>query len=302
MTTLLDVLTPAASLQLTTLARARSDLNLSVAMYADAFVNQMIDSASAAIVAYLNIVSDGAVSPTLALETIEETFRDFCGQALALSRAPISNVASVQEESNVVSRLQSGADGVVDIVADPTAFASMLGPAAAGFLSSHVGAAIVISGAGAGGAAHSTTIASVVDGQNITLTAAALTSVTGAAYTVENPAFGYEWRRGSGLLYKTSGGFRTRWAASLVRVVYDAGYVMPSAVSGRNLPLDIEDACILLVRRKIDQLRESENPRLKSEAITGIGSWTFDIASVTWEGGLPSDVRAILDRYKRRVI
>lgn len=305
MTAILDVTTPASSTALTTLARVRSDLNLSSSLYADAFVTQMIASASAAIVSWLNIASDGENQPTLGLETVNETFRDvYRGvEAVALARAPIADVVSVEEDGGLVARLQSGADGAVDILAGATTFSSALGPDGAGFNSGHVGKEIVIAGAGAAGAALTTTIAAFVDAQNVTLDAAAQTTVAAAAFTIQNPAFSYEWRRGSALLWKLSGGYRASWASRLVRVVYSAGYVLPGDVAPavRNLPTDIEDACILLVRRKIDQLRESEteNRRIKSESFPGIGAWTYALEDIAWTGGLPSDVIAMLQRYRR---
>lgn len=300
-----EVETAATDIKLTTLARARSHLNLSSVLYDDTFVGEMIDTASAMICTYLDVESDGVLPPTIGRERIVETFRNITpAAALTLARAPIVDVVSVEEDGVTVYRVQTGADGAVDIVADATAFSSASGPGGAAFNASHVGRQITIVGAGAAAADHVTTIAALVDDANVTLTDPAATTVAAAAYTIENLTFPYEWRAGASLLHKVQSGNRTDWRAATVRVVYDAGWVLPGAVTGRNLPLDIEDACVLLIRRKIDQLRESDsdNQRIKSESIPGVGSWTFAIEDINWQGGMPSDVRAMLDRYRRRTV
>lgn len=303
MTALLDVIAPAADRKLTTAARARAALNLAASTYDDATIDGLIDSASAAVVSYLNIAGDGAAEPTLARETIDQSFSDFCGGALILARAPIADIRSVQENGGaIVASRQSGADGAVDVGVDASSFISALGPDGLGFSAAHVGREITIAGAGAAGADHATTIAAFVDAQTVTLAAAALTTVAGASFTVGNPAFNYEWRRLSGLVWKIAPGGRVAWAARQVRIIYDAGYVLPGAAAGRNLPLVIEDACILLIKRRLEVLRDCDNPRIKSESWAGIGSWTFEMQPIEWKAGVPSDVAAMLNPYKRRVV
>lgn len=301
------VTSAASSTALTSVTRARSFLNLSSTLYTDAFVSQLIESASAAIANYLNIVGDGVTPPTLGRERLTETFRNVrTREAVILARSPLVDVISVEDDSGVSYRLQTGADGAVDVGVDATAFTSAAGPNGAVFNAGHVGKQITIAGAGAAGGDHVTTIAALVSDSAVTLTDAAVTTVVAGAYTIEDIAFGYEWRAGASLLYKLSGGYRSAWCSSLVRVVYDAGWTLPATDGSTNgtLPLDIQDACILFLRRQIDKFRESDsdNQRLKSESIPGVGSWTFALEDINWDGGVPSDVRAMLDRYRRRFV
>ena len=119
---------------------------------------------------------------------------------------------------------------------------------------------------------------------------------------IANPAFAYETDKAAGVLWKLSGGMRINFTAASIAVRYSAGWVPPSDAPGapqRTLPEDIEAACVLFVRRKFDQLREADNPRLKSESLPGAGAWQFDLQRVDWDAGLPSDVRAMLDPYRR---
>lgn len=303
MTALLEVTTPAAKRWLTTVARVRSDLALSAVTYPDATVEQMIESASAAIAAFLNIASDGEAPVTLARETLRETFRPsgLYASALILARAPLADLILVDEDGVVSSRLLSGADGAIDVGAAPTLLNSALGPAGAPFTAAHVGKAVVVAGAGAAGASLSTTIAAIVSPTAVTLAAAASTTVSGAAFTVENPSFGYEWRRGASLVHKVSGSCRVPFSAARIVATYAAGWLLPDAAA-RNLPPDIEDACLLLIRRKLDQMRECENPRIKQESWAGIGSWAYELTPLEWVAGLTNDVARSLERYKRRSV
>lgn len=300
MSVVFEVLTPAATTSLTTPARARAKLNLDASKYDDTFLESLIDSASAAIVSWLNVARDGVAAATLARETARESFCDLClrdGSPLLLARAPVTDVISVEEDGATTPRQLEGADGA--IAAASTAFASVAGPGGGAFAAVHVGKTIVVAGAGAAGAPLTTTIAAIVDDDNATLADAAATSVAGAAYTLENPSFDFEWRRGASQLWKLSGGYRAPWSAGLVRVVYEAGYVLPTDVAAGTLPRAIEDAAILLARRKLDQFRECDNPRVKSESWAGIGAWTFDLTPIDWIAGITSDVAAMLQRYRR---
>lgn len=122
---------------------------------------------------------------------------------------------------------------------------------------------------------------------------------SGGGVMIANPAFAYAFDQASGVVWKYDGSARAGFAATDILATYEAGWVLPADAANRTLPYDIEDACILLVRRKIDQFREGDNPRIKQESFPGIGSVTYAIEDVTWANGMPSDVAAMLKRWRR---
>lgn len=123
------------------------------------------------------------------------------------------------------------------------------------------------------------------------------------ADTTVNPAFVYETDRAAALLFKRSGFGRTAFGANRVRVRYAAGYVTPGTVTEgqtKTLPANLEDCCVRLVGRLLQQLAEADDPRVTSESIPGLGAWQFELQKISWEGGISSDVRDGLQLYRRR--
>jgi len=111
-----------------------------------------------------------------------------------------------------------------------------------------------------------------------------------------NPAFGYMVKHGSGIVRKKNSADLHRFCGPYVVVRYRAGWTVGN---DGNLPAHIEDACVLLIRRMIDRLQQTNVGAIKSESITGIGAWTYAVEAITWDEGLPSDVSSILKRYRR---
>lgn len=58
----------------------------------------------------------------------------------------------------------------------------------------------------------------------------------------------FEVDTAAGLVWRLSGGCRTDWCLRPLVIAYTAGWLLPGQV-GRNLPADIEDVCLELVRR-----------------------------------------------------
>ena len=296
----LSVTTPASEKNLTTLAQLKLDLGLDDTQ--DTFFTRVIETCSNEISVYLRRGVDEDGDITLGRESITEVFYDACGpESLLLGRRPVGLVNSVQEGRTLISRLLGNSDGAVDIGVSDTTFTSVLGPVASGFADSLIGQTIVITGAGAAGADHTTTIDSVTDTTTVELTDAALTTVTGATYTIVNPGWPYIVKNQQGRLWKRTGGATARFYTDPITVSYTAGWLLPGE-TGRNLPQGIEDACIIFCRSKIDQLQEGDDfsGPLTGASVEGVGSFQFADPSSGMGGnrsGLPSEVRALLDRY-----
>lgn len=79
-----------------------------------------------------------------------------------------------------------------------------------------------------------------------------------------------------------------------IEVAYEAGYVLPKddcAASPRDLPYDLEDACIELVAAKFN-LRQEDAAGKKTRQVN-------DVGSTNYEKDIPDYIRAVLDRYKK---
>jgi len=119
---------------------------------------------------------------------------------------------------------------------------------------------------------------------------------------VDNPAFVYQARASNGLLLKLDGtGGLAVWGGPQIVVAYRAGYGLPED-NARTLPPDIEYACALLVRRKLEQLDQAAHAALKSESFAGVGSWTWAVGDPDWSIGAPSEVLSLLKPYIRRSV
>ena len=252
----LAVTSAASETKLVTLAQLKTDLGLDDTK--DAFFTRVIEICSDEIALYMGRGRDETDNVTLGRDTLSEVFYDICGEReLRLSRRPVGDITSIREGAGAtVSRLIGNTDGA--ITATQTTFTSAGGPASGDFTDAHVGKIFTVAGAGTDGATLTTTIESVTDANTVELTDAAVTTVSGATWTVENPGFNYVVRKQAGRLWKRVGVATTRFYAEPITVAYTAGWLLPGE-TGRNLPKTIEDACVLYCRRKIDQLQEGED-------------------------------------------
>lgn len=87
----------------------------------------------------------------------------------------------------------------------------------------------------------------------------------------------------------------TPWTDQSVVIAYVAGWLLPGD-SGRNLPLEIESACIELV--KASRFSRARDPQLRSENILeGLYSYTlFDPERA--KSVIPAQIAATIDRYR----
>jgi len=194
----LEVVTAAVETKLTTLDRLKTDLSLT--QETDAFLNSVIDLASAEISAYLNQGADDEAKASIARQTVKEVLYGATGHRLIyLSRFPIGEITSIQENTSLVARQITGADAVM------TALDNTLTAAGASFSETLAGKAITVTGAGAAGADLVTTVASRTSDTELELTDAAGTTVSSAAYAIDNPAFLYRVNKGHGTIAKYMG-------------------------------------------------------------------------------------------------
>jgi len=294
----LEVLTAPVETKLIELQRLKDDLGLT--QETDAFLNTVIDVASAEVSAYLNQGSDETMVTSIARQTVRETFFDVTGKyKLYLNRFPIGDITSVKENATLNERQITGTDGAVDIGVDATVFTSAAGPRTGGFISADAGQAIVIAGAGASGASHTTTIATVDSTTQVTLTDAALTTVTGASYTLDNANFLYKVNKGAGYLSKYLSYCVTPFLAGNVIVEYTCGWILPGQ-TGANLPEDIQGAVVLHCAYKLEQYRngDSDMARIRSEEIEDVGRVEYAVTARDYAMGMSGEVRSVLDRYK----
>lgn len=120
---------------------------------------------------------------------------------------------------------------------------------------------------------------------------ASITSVTVDGTVLS--ATGYELDAATGLVYRLCNDSRTCWAGCKITVVYIAGYTLPG-VTGRDLPQDIEEAAIMLI--KSARAAKTRDPALKSIDLPGVMSATYWIGDAP-EEALPPEVCALLQPY-----
>lgn len=87
------------------------------------------------------------------------------------------------------------------------------------------------------------------------------------------------------------------WAAAKIVVTFTAGYVMPGS-DGRNLPYDVEGACIELVKARYHA--QARDPALRSEDVDGVYAASYREGFTP--GSLPKEVRDILARHRRLAV
>ncbi len=101
----ITVVTPAGSKDLTILATVKTELVIS-ASTDDAFINTLIQQASAAIVTYCN--------REFASETVDETVKAYGGANLMLSRTPVTTLTSVTLDDGITSTVIPTADYMLE--------------------------------------------------------------------------------------------------------------------------------------------------------------------------------------------
>ena len=79
----------------------------------------------------------------------------------------------------------------------------------------------------------------------------------------------------------------------LVTVVYQGGYVMPGQ-DGRDLPEDIEDGCIQLIREGVSN--SGRNPQIQRETVEGAGQLQY-FARRNYDKGLHPIVQQLIAAY-----
>lgn len=85
------------------------------------------------------------------------------------------------------------------------------------------------------------------------------------------------------------------WSPCETAVTYTAGFALPGEQE-RTLPVDLEDACIQLVKGRWHGRRR--DPQLKSETIDMVGSQTFWVPNPD-DPAMPAEVVETLDLYRR---
>lgn len=120
-----------------------------------------------------------------------------------------------------------------------------------------------------------------------------ITSVTVSGTALDTADYGVDGA--TGILYRlNSDGVQCQWETGLIVVVYVAGWLLPGD-TGSNMPLDIEDATIGLI--KLARAARERDPLVKSENFAGILSttyWTPDGDS----SAIPPDIAYKLAPYR----
>lgn len=127
---------------------------------------------------------------------------------------------------------------------------------------------------------------------------AGIVSVTVGGETLDGD--GYKLDRAKGVLWRMCGGTPTRWTAGTVVVTYTAGWRLPGDPE-RDLPEDVEGACIDLVKRQ--WYGRARDPALRSVTVPDVVSeqyWGGENAPTT--GGIPNDVAGALKVYRVPVL
>ncbi|EHM01152.1 hypothetical protein HMPREF9946_02227 [Acetobacteraceae bacterium AT-5844] len=101
----------------------------------------------------------------------------------------------------------------------------------------------------------------------------------------------------AGLIYRLHGDERCAWDRTRIEVTYTAGWVLPGSPA-RDLPQDVEQACLILMAARGASL--GRDPMLRSETTEGVGSNSW-IASADM-GALPPQAASLLEPYVRVVV
>jgi hypothetical protein len=101
-----------------------------------------------------------------------------------------------------------------------------------------------------------------------------------------------------GLLWRLDGsGNRRDWDEGKVEVSMQCGYRLPDE-SGRDLPADLERACIEAV--KLRYAAKGRDPALRSVQVEGVGSEDYALPGVAggMDGEWPASIAEVLARYR----
>lgn len=88
----------------------------------------------------------------------------------------------------------------------------------------------------------------------------------------------YEVDAASGLIHRMNGGVRAYWTAPAIVITYTAGWKLPGDPD-RDLPADIEDACLSLVRSA--WFARARDPNLAMDLTEGVGQAQYWKRSVS---------------------
>ena len=120
--------------------------------------------------------------------------------------------------------------------------------------------------------------------------------------TLVDPAE-YMVKRTTGIAFRQPASYYGWWGMPLT-ITYVAGWLLPGD-SGRNLPWDIEDAAVRLV--KTARSSRTRDPLTKSEDVPGLFRteyWVGAVGASAGPGGssLPPDIASTLDFHRRWVL
>lgn len=122
---------------------------------------------------------------------------------------------------------------------------------------------------------------------------ASITSIVEDGTTLDDAD--YEMDATAGFLWRLSSDKRTPWDASKITITYAGGYLLPGQDS-RDLPTDIQRACILLVSAQY--IARGRDERLRSEGAQGIGQVSFFEPSTGKPRLASADAEALLQPYR----
>ena len=114
----------------------------------------------------------------------------------------------------------------------------------------------------------------------------------------------FKIQRAAGYVWKMNG-FRTvNFTANHIEVYYTAGWIPPGHPTlTRNLPRDIETACILHARNKFNYFRDGfDSGRIRAEEIEDVGRVEYAVSARDAASSMSPEVRSLLDRYVRHGI
>lgn len=115
----------------------------------------------------------------------------------------------------------------------------------------------------------------------------------------------YQVNMSAGAIQRLSNDELAPWSGAKIVVTYDAGYLLPDNAD-RNLPYEIEEAAIYAISSRMQDLQPDGCDReVKSEAIPGVYSATYETSDAranTGNGMLPDRTRALLAAHRRPML
>jgi hypothetical protein len=104
----------------------------------------------------------------------------------------------------------------------------------------------------------------------------------------------YEADLQAGLIWRLADDYRVKWSGRKITISYSAGYILPSD-AGRNLPQDIQRACVLMVTAQYNA--RGRDPMIRSESAQDVGQATYLDPREGMES-MPPQVAALLYNYR----